>query len=80
MSNAPLIWSFRTDPNLTEKINDFRDKESLTNSQAIRVLIEMGLANIDQLDVSWARAAYREGVFKGLEEVQKRVKSTPILP
>lgn len=74
------MFGFRTDTELAEKINDFKAKEGFTNSQALRILIEMGLANSEKLDVAWARAAYREGVFKGLDDVRQRLSNSSFRP
>jgi len=80
MSANNVMWGFRTDTELAQKINDFKDKEGFTSSQAVRILIEMGLSNSAKLDVSWARAAYREGVFKGLDDIRQRITGTPFAP
>lgn len=65
------VLGIRLDAALRDSFEKFRDNRGLTDSQAARLALTMGLANIDKLDVAWAEATFREGNFAGRAAVRQ---------
>lgn len=58
---------------LEGRFEAFREKAGLNSSQALRMLLEMGLSKSDKLDEDWLRAALHEGMSTGTREIQETV-------
>ncbi len=64
----------RLDKELLQAFESFRETNELTRAQAVRILIEMGLANVNQLDQVWQNASLRQGRFEGVSRIKKTLQ------
>lgn len=56
----------RLDDEVFETVKRFRTENGIdTPSQAIRVLIDLGLSRVDQLEPAWRKSAWAEGTRAG---------------
>lgn len=69
-----VVLTARIDGDLQEAFENFKNSNELSPSAAIRMLLTMGLANVDKLDEGWARAALKEGQFSGVRQIHDALK------
>lgn len=69
-----VVLTARVDGDLQTAFEKFKQINELTNSQALRMLMSMGLANVDKLDVAWKETALREGQFAGVKQVHDALR------
>jgi len=75
VANSPVI-GVRIDGTLKDRFDAFRARERVTSSQAIRLLLELGLSRGDKLDEAWTQATLREGRIEGSREIHSVVAQT----
>lgn len=67
-------YSFKADPELHDAIKNLMKSDGLTASQAIRLLLGLGLVNVNKLDEQWRKLALREGRFEGINAFREALK------
>lgn len=68
------VITARVDAELQEQFEIFKKSNNLSNSAAVRLLVSMGLANVNKLDESWAKATLKEGEFAGVRQVHDALR------
>lgn len=68
------VITARVDADLQEQFENFKKSNELTNSAAVRLLLSMGLSNVNKLDETWAKATLKEGEFAGVRQVHEALR------
>lgn len=69
------MLSCRADPHLEKRVAAFATEGNYSQSQALRMLIELGLSRGDTLDRAWRAAAFKEGLFRGLRTLRENLNA-----
>ncbi len=65
--------SIRLDTTVRLDLARFIEAHEVTQSQAIRMLLEIGLKTVDQRHFELTRIAIREGLYTGMRMAQKQL-------
>lgn len=69
-----LLLNAKVDQVLFDQVKNFRESHNLSVSGAVRMLLSLGLSQVDKLDETWRLGALREGQFAGIRRIHAAVK------
>ncbi len=67
------VYSIRLPAQLKERFEAFQREKELTDSQALRMLITLGLAKGEALETGWAKNAMKEAKTKATHDLVKKI-------